>query len=514
MKIEYVSHACLSIETADARIVTDPWFNGGAYCNQWHVFPRPVNTEILNQADVLLISHGHEDHLHEATLKLLPKSARVLTPYSLFGGTREFIESLGFSNVRETVSYRRYRLSPKTSVTFLLNSHDSIMVIEADGEVLINVNDALHSYPEKVISFHLEEIRKLWGKIDYVFCGFGGASYFPNTIHLPGKRDPEIAIVREQFFAHNFCRIVAGLQPGIAIPFAADFVLLSPEQRWINHHRFPRSKMKAYYQRYFGNGRSDQPQIFDMYPGDRLESRQLRAESPYRKQMRNGSLDHLIEAQYGKDLADFARRPFLSAPEVEQLGEKIRQNAAERAALYGPDRLKGLKFCVHITDVAEENFYHLAMEDGVPKVWRGAAAEQDVLLTMRTRSEILFASLSGDWGGDAIAIGYGAEIHFSDTMEVDVKWESICVDLLARYPGAKDALKRSPLRVAEFLLRSPLKYTRSLKQLKKYNLESNNSSREVWLRKSAAEIRRIHHLPELDLEYLPPAREKNDANDL
>ena len=34
MKVEYVCHACLLIETADLKIVTDPWFNGAAYCNQ------------------------------------------------------------------------------------------------------------------------------------------------------------------------------------------------------------------------------------------------------------------------------------------------------------------------------------------------------------------------------------------------------------------------------------------------------------------------------------------------
>src|SRR5918911_1192251 len=98
MKVEYVCHACLLIDTGDLRIVTDPWFAGPAFCNQWHVFPRPVDTEILRTADVILISHGHEDHLHEPSLRQLPRHARVFYPYSLFSGTKEYLQELGFQS--------------------------------------------------------------------------------------------------------------------------------------------------------------------------------------------------------------------------------------------------------------------------------------------------------------------------------------------------------------------------------------------------------------------------------
>jgi hypothetical protein len=503
MKVEYISHACLLIETADLKIATDPWFNGGAYCNQWHVFPRPVNTEILNDADVILISHGHEDHLHEATLKLMPKSARVLYPYSFFGGAKEYIESIGFTNVREAVTYKRIKLSPKTAVTFLLNSHDSIMIIESDGKVLVNANDALHSYPEKVIDFHLAEIKKTWKNIDILFCGFGGASYFPNTMHLEGKDDKEIAIVREQLFAHNFCRVVAGLKPKVAVPFAADFALLADEQRWINHYRFPRSKMREYYRKHFSKNDDCEPQIYDMYPGDKLELYELRAESPYRKQMRDDSLEHLIDEQYVEEIAKLDEQIFISEAEAEKLVEEIRRNVEKRVVLYKPEKLQNLKFCLQITDVAERNFYNISFAEEKPQVERAEKPDDSILLTMRLRSEILRSSLSSDWGADAISIGYGAEIHFSDKKLAEIDLESVCINLLACYPIAMDMLKKFPLRALEFMISNPLKYTRSLKQLKKYNSESENYDREVWLLKSADEIRQIYNLPNLEAEFLP-----------
>ena len=73
MKVEYICHACLLIETEDLRITTDPWLVDATYCGQWYLFPKPINGEKLQTVDTILISHGHEDHLHEATLKELPK---------------------------------------------------------------------------------------------------------------------------------------------------------------------------------------------------------------------------------------------------------------------------------------------------------------------------------------------------------------------------------------------------------------------------------------------------------
>ena len=77
MRIHYVCHACLLIETGDAKLATDPWFEGPAYCGQWHVFPRPVETQMLDQAQAIIISHAHEDHLHEPTLQRFSKGNRI-----------------------------------------------------------------------------------------------------------------------------------------------------------------------------------------------------------------------------------------------------------------------------------------------------------------------------------------------------------------------------------------------------------------------------------------------------
>lgn len=499
MKVEYICHACLLIDTGDLKIVTDPWLQGSAYSQQWHLFPKPVRLDGLNNADVILISHGHEDHLHEASLKTLPTRAKVFYPHSWFGGTKEFIQGLGFEDVQEPLPYKTYKLSTKTRVTYLANTHDNIIVIESGGVVLVNINDALHSYPQTVIDFYLNALKKRWSRIDLLFCGFGGASYFPNTIHLAGKNDREVGIVREQLFAHNFCRIVAGLRPAVAVPFAADFALLSPAQRWINDVRFPRANMSSYYQRYF---RSDgaQPKIYDMYPGDILDMDGLNTESPYRKEMRNGSLNHLINQQYDEEIERLQQPSFISDSDAAQLGEQMQRNIKERLSLSNVESLRGLKFCVRVPDVLHQNCYHVTLRDGEVQVTRADDVAPDCALTMDIVSNILSQSFSSEWGGDAISIGYGCEIHINDRHAAATGSDSVCVGLLTRHPTVKSQIKKEPLRALKHLVGSSLGHTLALRKLARHNLQNENYNRSIWLLQDPDEIRRIYNLPVTSLE--------------
>jgi hypothetical protein len=153
--------------------------------------------------------------------------------------TISWLQSLGLGEVLEARSGRSYALDKNTKVTFIgASGQNSIIVVESGKEVLVNVNDSLHSEPDWLIDLYIRLLKRRWPEIDTVFCGFGGASYYPNALHSPAKNDHAVARLREQLFIHKFCRIVHGLAPRLAIPFAADFVLLAPHQRWVNEVRF------------------------------------------------------------------------------------------------------------------------------------------------------------------------------------------------------------------------------------------------------------------------------------
>jgi L-ascorbate metabolism protein UlaG (beta-lactamase superfamily) len=506
MRIEYVSHATLLVDTGDLKILTDPWFRGPAYAGQWNVFPKPVNTDIAHQADVILLSHGHEDHLHEPTLRELPRTARVFYPYTWYGGMKDFLGGMSFGSVEEAGNRRTYELTPKTSVTFLTVGLDSVIVIESDGKVFVNVNDALHATDPSTIRMYARYIKERWPRIDTVFCGFGGASYFPNTLRLPAKDDRSVAEAREQFFAYNFCRIVAALGPQVAVPFAADFVLLRRVQRWINESRFPRERMSDYYARNFGQ---KQPvTVHSMYSGDVLDDNALIRASPYRAQMREGSLDHLIETQYGEGIKEAEATVTLTEESAEELASEILANVTARAAVYPP--AEPLRFCVRVTDVADRNCYLVVVGDGVPGVTRAAAPTSSCVLTVETSSKVLRCSFGSEWGGDAITIGYGADIYLDDVSVAERRIDIAVIRLLTRHPQASRQLRIETIRGLKFMAENGLMMgaiksmvagpVRRLLPRKKTALLTapNRSYGAHWLTRTKCEICQICDFPLID----------------
>jgi L-ascorbate metabolism protein UlaG (beta-lactamase superfamily) len=503
VKVEYICHACLLIDASDVRIATDPWFAGPAYSQQWYVFPKPVNPQAVEAADVIAISHGHEDHFHAKTLRGLPnKSVRVFYPSSWFGGAKEFIQSLGFANVTEAVSWRKYRLTKNTSITYVANGHDNIMVIESGGEVLVNINDALHSEADATIDFFIEEIRRGWPRIDVLFCGFGGASYFPNMLHVRGKDDEAVGAVREQLFARNFCRVASGLRPRVAIPFAADFALLAPAERWINEVRFPRSLMKEYFDRHFADA-GNETEIQVMYPGDVLDGGELQPHSPYRPRLRNGELTHLIDEQYVDEIG-CKQNPVLLSPDAAQaLAEDLRKQISLRAAALGGAQFDPLKFCINVSDVSENGSFNIQFEKGAARVHRAPQPHDDCAIVITAPSRVLRYAMKHEFGGDAIGIGYGADFQLRDRNLVARNLDQVCYQLLTRMPTRKAYLKENPRHVAGYLVRQPPLRTWQSWRKSGTQVGAANYDRNIWLLRDAEELREMFGLPEVD--PVPPA---------
>lgn len=237
-----------------------------------------------------------------------------------------------------------------------------------------------------------------------------------------------------------------------------------------------------------------------MYSGDVLENGELQPLSPYRKQMRNGNLNYLIDEQYRDEIAEKKKQKFISETEAENLVGEMRANIEKRMSLFSPEKLKRLKFSVHLTDVRENSFYNISFSSGKAEIRRAEKSDEDNLLTMEMTSERLRYSIGSDWGADVVSIGYGAEIRISSKKAAQVDLESICMNLLACYPTLAD-LKKTPFRTMQFLLLNPPRFTTSIRKLRKFNQESENYDRKTWLLKDANEIRRKYNLPESETEF-------------
>jgi L-ascorbate metabolism protein UlaG (beta-lactamase superfamily) len=262
MKITAIGHASILVEAAGFTILSDPWWRGPCFGAQWWNYPVPC-IEALNERriDYIYISHGHHDHLHPGTLKTLAGSAKVLVSADL--GLAESIRGLGF-DVVELNAADEHVLGGNVSCRIIPIHGDSLMVLGDGGEVCLNLNDALHSAPVETQRQMVRRLKELYPRIDYVFCGYGVASHFPNCYLVPGKDREATAVLRQQHFNRSWARLVADLQPTFAFPFAADVVFLEQDLFWLNEptHNAQRPT-DAFHQLY-----PDSPtQTFDIAPG-------------------------------------------------------------------------------------------------------------------------------------------------------------------------------------------------------------------------------------------------------
>lgn len=493
MRIEYISHACLSIRTKDNLMATDPWLGDACYARQWNLFPRPVDTSQVEKADTILISHAHADHLHEPTLTGLPSGKTVYYPYYWYAGTLDWLAHMGFANAVEARSGQTCQLGAETRVTYLVCGQDAIMVIEEGDVVLVNINDALHSASDATIRLYCSRILELWPKIDYVFCGFGGASYYPNVFHSPEKDDRAIGRLREEYFVAAFCRIVAALKPRIAVPFAADFVLLNPRQRWMNEIRFPREQMPAYFDAHYRTA-DMATRVITMYPGDVLEGEELHAISPYREKMRNGTLDHLIDEQYPREISVFASGQRIDASEADRVVDLLTPHINTQAALRPREKVEGLHFAVQLTDVASPNWYEVRIHGGDANVSRVQQPDVGVSARVRTSHGALLNSIKHDWGGDDIIIGYGCEVEAASS--ADMRRARLASELLVRHPDPRLYARRHPLRMMRYVAQTWFSSrARIAAKLQRRQSDDDMVKSDMWLTEEADVLRSRLGLP-------------------
>ena len=81
-RIRYFGHACLVLQTADAAIITDPWISADSTAND-----RFTYRDLPDHLDLVLITHGHQDHIVlETLLQLRGRVGHVVVPRSSKGG--------------------------------------------------------------------------------------------------------------------------------------------------------------------------------------------------------------------------------------------------------------------------------------------------------------------------------------------------------------------------------------------------------------------------------------------
>jgi len=495
IQLEYLSHSSFLLTCGNTRIVLDPWLEGSAYFNQWFLWPvYPGN--LPTHFDAILISHGHEDHLHNQSLKKLAKSAHVFFPFQWRKGIKPYLNHLGFNEITEAVSFRTYELND-VKITYLAYSLESVVVIEYQGCVVVNINDALNSNHHNVADFLLTEINKRWTNIDYLLSGWSGAGYFPNQVRYPGKNDIEIAKLREQYFANNFCRFTKTLNPKISIPFVTGFVLLTEQNKWINHIKFPRRKIDQYFTEHYGNTRT---KFIVPYPGDLVVGNEHKAHS-HLHQVEEEEMYHLSYEHYKLEEQQVNTIQPVNQTEVGKLMKLMTYWINHNKQLYSETVLQDAVFSVFLEDAADRLFINIWYENGVFHLDQSQQPLPNRKALITTQTNRLSYALQRMWGGDAISIGYGHIIELYDEKSLEKNLDIVFTRLITRYPIAKQDLIKNPLRVAQYYLRNPTITTLWLKQKLKLKAQVNKypyNERDHWFTYSKCDLCAVCKMPVVD----------------
>lgn len=502
MKLTYISHACLQFEHDNIQVLTDPWFNGPAYLNQWFVFPKPINTDLTSQITHIILTHGHEDHLHIPTLKLMNKNVKIYFPYTWLSGTVKRLQLIGFTDIEEIPSFKKIKLSENFSFTFIINGLDAFVIYEYDNKVVINLNDALNASHWSFVEIFTKMIRKNWKTVDLLICGLGGASYFPNTVHAPKKDDKEIAILREQFLAHKFCEIMHEINPLYVMPFVPGFALLEKDKLWINKIRFPRSELQEYYRTHF---EKPFPTVFIYpFPGDYVDDGVWYKISPYHQLAINDNLGHLVEEHYKKEIEELNTFQNIPAQLIYTFAEELNNILPLSRSGISEDLLEQVNFVIQLKDIEEQIFIHCFYEGG--KLFTKVTNEipPDANLKITTHSWKLDYALKELWGGDVFFIGYGADIYILDEKCLEDNIDIVSIRLLSRFPAASSVMKEEPIRAFKYLTGNTVFAKLAIKQ-KFYTRGNPNklpyNERSHWVNKGKCDVCRLCDIPLLSDEF-------------
>jgi hypothetical protein len=140
---ETIANALMICHDRVPILVTDPWVTRSAYFGSWgmsHQIP-PEQMESILSSKYTWISHGHPDHLSPASLDLM-RSTKILLPDHYGGRIREGLVERGF-DVTVLKDRRWYPLSDRIRILTIADyNQDAILLVDIDGTLLINLNDA------------------------------------------------------------------------------------------------------------------------------------------------------------------------------------------------------------------------------------------------------------------------------------------------------------------------------------------------------------------------------------
>ncbi|MGQ0826346.1 MAG: Rieske 2Fe-2S domain-containing protein [Actinomycetota bacterium] len=203
MRVTFLGHVGMFVETDHGSVLCDPWFTP-AYFGSWFPFPRNDRLDLRAFAnpDFLYISHLHRDHFDpEFLARHVDRGARVLLPDFRAPFLERELRALGFEHVVRTRDGEPIDVDGLEITIFAMNTPadgplgDSALALADDTARVLNQNDARPGDPNALAAR---------GPFDAHILQFSGAIWYPivydfaNGARLAGeKRVNQMARARQ-----------------------------------------------------------------------------------------------------------------------------------------------------------------------------------------------------------------------------------------------------------------------------------------------------------------------------
>jgi UDP-MurNAc hydroxylase len=232
MKVTYVGHACIMMESDGTRVLMDPWLTDPTYHGTWwHYPPLEMGVRDVPKIDYLYISHEHPDHFDPPTLRQLDKDVPVIIANFKRKRFRDRLAALGFRHIDEVDFGEEFQCNGSGLTLRLIPPDrpwdDSAILVKTGDATILNVNDC-----------HLDDatLERLGTEqpIDLAFLTFTGASQYPGCFEFPLASKIERWQQSKQSHLEEFVSWARLLRTKRAVPAAGNYALLAPDQLFLN----------------------------------------------------------------------------------------------------------------------------------------------------------------------------------------------------------------------------------------------------------------------------------------